>query len=326
LSVIRRAAALAALALLAAPGVARADGPQIGVSSFTEGPAVNGTRYVTVPLARSTLLETVSTDGGSVFLMDTLPGRWGTWRVTTYGQLGGISGDGRLLVLGQVGQTSTVHGTRLVLFQTQTRRWHIIHLPGSFSFDAFSQDGRTLYLIQHVGNPYGSVYRVRAYDTREHRLLPKVIAERWAGSTTMSGYPIDRVTGPDGDWVFTLYQRPHGGKEFVHALDTAHRFAMCINIPHSITRDLTQLLIRLAADHDSVELVEHGQVVGRIGVDDLRLTPVSRVQPRHAAGSTPPQTQSDRPWAPIAAGFAAAILAAGGCAMILRRRRRHAVS
>ena len=61
----------------------------------------------------------------------------------------------------------------------------------------------------------------------------------------MSGYPIDRVTGPDGDWVFTLYQGPHGGQEFVHALDTAHRFAMCINIPRSITRDLTQLLIRL---------------------------------------------------------------------------------
>ena len=60
----------------------------------------------------------------------------------------------------------------------------------------------------------------------------------------MSGYPIDRVTGPDGDWVFTLYQGPHGGKEFVHALDTAHRFAMCINIPRSITRDLTQLRIR----------------------------------------------------------------------------------
>ncbi len=323
---IRRAAALAAIAALAAPGIAHADGPQLGVSSSTEGPVVNGTRYVSVPLARQTLIEKVSAQGGGVFLLDTLPGRWGTWLVTTYGQLGGISGDGRLLVLGEVGQASTVHGTRLLLFQTHTRRRHIVHLPGSFSFDAFSQDGRTLYLIQHVGNPYGSVYRVRAYDTREHRLLPKVIAERWAGSTTMSGYPIDRVTGPDGDWVFTLYQGPHGGTEFVHALDTAHRFAMCINIPHSITRDLSQLLIRLAADHDSVELVKHGQVVARIGVDDLRLTPVSKVQPRHTAGSTPPQTPSGRPWAPIAAGFAAALLAAGGCAMALRRRRRHAVS
>ena len=85
------------------------------MSSFTEGPAVNGTRYVTVPLARSTLLETVSTDGGSVFLMDTLPGRWGTWLVTTSGQLGGISGDGRVLVLGRVGQTSTVGGTQLLV-------------------------------------------------------------------------------------------------------------------------------------------------------------------------------------------------------------------
>ena len=305
--------------------MAHADGPQLGVSSFTEGPAVNGTRYVTVPLARSTLLETVSTDGGSVFLMDTLPGRWGTWLVTTSGQLGGISGDGRVLVLGRVGQTSTVGGTQLLVYMTKARRWHIIHLPGAFSFDALSQDGDTLYLIQHVGNPYGSVYRVRAYDTGERRLLPKVIAERWAGSTTMSGYPIDRVTGPDGDWVFTLYQGPHGGKEFVHALDTAHRFAMCINIPRSITRDLTQLRIRPAADHNSVELVKGRQVVAQIGIEDLRLTPASPA-PHRTAGSTATGSDGDRPWAPIAAGFAAAILAASGCAVALRRRRRHAVS
>jgi hypothetical protein len=322
--VFRRAAALAAIAALAAPGVAQADGPQLGVSSSTEGPVVNGTRYVTVPLAKQTLIEKVSTQGGGVFLLDTLPGRWGTWLVTTYGQLGGVSGDGRLLVLGQVGQPSTVNGTRLLLFQTQTRRWHIIHLRGSFSFDAFSQDGRTLYLIQHVGNPYGSVYRVRAYDTRLRRLLPKVIAERWAGSTTMSGYPIDRVTGPDGDWVFTLYQSPHGDKEFVHALDTAHRFAMCINIPHSVTSDLSQLLIRLAADHNSVELVKHGRAFGTIGLDDLQLEKATP-EPNRTAGSTPQQPQSDRPWAPIAAGFAT-ILGATGCALVLRRRRRHAVS
>ncbi len=169
-------------------------------------------------------------------------------------------------------------------------------------------------------------YRVRAYDTRERRLLPKVIAERWAGSTTMSGYPIDRVTGPDGDWVFTLYQGPHGGKEFVHALDTAHRFAMCINIPQSITRDLTQLRIRLAADHDSVELVKRRQVVAQDR--HRRPSPDAGVHraPHRTAGSTATGSDGDRPWAPIAAGFAAAILAAGGCAMVLRRRRRHAVS
>jgi len=66
--VIRRAAALAAIAALAAPGVAQADGPQLGVSSSTEGPVVNGTRYVTVPLAKQTLIEKVSTQGGGVSL------------------------------------------------------------------------------------------------------------------------------------------------------------------------------------------------------------------------------------------------------------------
>jgi len=48
--------------------------------------------------------------------------------------------------------------------------------------------------------------------------------------------------------------------------------------------------------------------------------------PHRTAGSTATGSDGDRPWAPIAAGFAAAILPAGGCTMVLRRRRRHAVS
>jgi len=65
--------------------------------------------------------------------------------------------------------------------------------------------------------------------------------------------------------------------------------------------------------------------VGRIRLDDLQLEKAAPV-PHRTAGSTATGSDGDRPWVPIAAGFAAAILAAGGCAMALRRRRRHAVS
>jgi hypothetical protein len=37
---------------------------------------------------------------------------------------------------------------------------------------------------------------------------------------------------PDGRWAYTLYQRPSGAP-FVHALDTAHRTAACIDLPKS---------------------------------------------------------------------------------------------
>jgi hypothetical protein len=323
--VIRRALALAALALLAAPAVARADGPQIGVSYTLDGitAATGGTRYVTLPLGRRTVLEAIRTEGGQVAWMRTLPGWWGTWQLTTNGDTGGLSRNGRLLVLGTPAAGYPVRSTRLLLYTMGHRRYRIVRLHGDFSFDALSPDAKTLYLIQHVGSAADSAYRVRAYDTESRRLLPGVIAERWAGSTTMRGVPIERATGPGGQWEFTLYQAPDGSSAFVHALDTVHRFAMCIDIPKAITPEVAMLGIRLDANR-ALELVTGGQIVGRIDLSDLRLHKAPADSP-HVAGSTPPASDGDRPWAPVAAGLAA-ILAAAAAALAVRRRRRHAVS
>ena len=322
---IRRALALVALALLAAPAVARADGPQIGVSSSLDGVAAarGGTRYVTLPLGRRTVLEAIRTDGGRVAWMRALPGWWGTWQLTTNGDTGGLSRNGRLLVLGTPAVSYPARSTRLLLYTMGRRRYRIVKLRGDFSFDALSPDARTLYLIQHVGPPMDSAYRVRAYDTQAQRLLPGAIAERWAGSTTMQGVPIERATGPGGQWEFTLYQAPDGSSAFVHALDTVHRFAMCIDIPRSITSDIAMLGIRLDGNR-ALELVTGGQIVGRIGLGDLQL---HRASAGSASVSTPPPPDSgdDRPWAPIAAGLTA-LVAAAAAALAVRRRRRHAVS
>lgn len=46
----------------------------------------------------------------------------------------------------------------------------------------------------------------------------------------MHGSPVTRTAAPDGRWVYTLYQQPDG-YPFVHALDAAHRSAVCIGIP-----------------------------------------------------------------------------------------------
>ena len=322
---IRRAAALAAIAALAAPGVAHADGPQIGLSYSFDGLTSprGGIRYVTVPLGKRTVVEAIRTDGGRVSWMRTVPGFWATWQLTTNGDTGGLSRNLKLLVLGTPAARYPARWTRLLLYELQRHRFDIIRLHGDFTFDALSPDARTLYLIQHVGGGAGSAYRVRAYDTQQRRLLPGAIAERWAGSTTMQGVPVQRVTGPAGAWEFTLYQAPDGSSAFVHALDTVHRFAMCIDIPKSMTSDIARLTIGLDGDR-ALQVVAAGRIVGRIGLDDLHLAKATP-EPHRTAGSTPQQPQSDRPWAPIAAGFAA-ILAATGCALVLRRRRRHAVS
>ena len=46
----------------------------------------------------------------------------------------------------------------------------------------------------------------------------------------MAGIPLARATSADRGWVYTLY---NGGTShaFVHALDTKHRTARCIDLP-----------------------------------------------------------------------------------------------
>jgi hypothetical protein len=101
-------------------------------------------------------------------------------------------------------------------------------LPGEFGFDTLSPDGSTMYVIQHRSRADLNAYVVRAYDLRQHHLLPgTIVAKGETGS--MRGYPVARATSRRGTWVYTLYNRP-SGNPFIHALDTSERYAVCIDL------------------------------------------------------------------------------------------------
>jgi hypothetical protein len=221
----------ALIALVLVPA-ARADGPGV-VSDVWGGPGVTSPgaplRYVTIPTGRSTLLETVRRRDGAVVSWRNLNGSWSVPAVTVGGVAGGLTHDGRLLVL-----QATPLGSETRFLVLDVSRWlsirRAISLRGDFAYDALSPGAATLYLIQHVPDPGGARYRVRAYDLRAGRLLPRVIADRRERGWTMSGYPVARATSPDGRWVYTLY-RQADNYPFVHALDTATRNAVCIALP-----------------------------------------------------------------------------------------------
>jgi hypothetical protein len=161
-------------------------------------------------------------------------GHWGIPRVTMNGGVGGLSANGRVLVLahpydGGNGELQTssafkVFGTKpLALRKTVT-------LHGDFGFDALSPDGRMLYLIEHASAEDLLSYRVRAYDVRAGKLLRRVIADKRQTSWLMNGMPVARAASADGRWVYTLYSSGQN-YPFVHALDTTRRTAVCIGLP-----------------------------------------------------------------------------------------------
>jgi hypothetical protein len=94
-----------------------------------------------------------------------------------------------------------------------------------------------MYVIQYLTGQLPQ-YLVRAYDLHTGRLLPRPIADRREESDAMTGSPVTRVTSSDGAWAYTLYDR-RSGRPFVHALDTEHRRAVCVDMPW---RKVSQLM------------------------------------------------------------------------------------
>jgi hypothetical protein len=214
------------LALICIPA-ASAAGPWLGTAS-------NGVGYTAVVHGTAT---TVADGSRSI----SIAGKWGIPRVTLNNGVGGLSADGRTLVLAQDGVNHengalSRESSFLVLGTKPLRTIHTVKLRGDFGFDTLSPHGGTLYLIQHVSDENLFRYRVRAYDLAKGKLLSRVIADKRQKSWLMEGYPVARAATTDGRWVYSLYSNPDN-YPFVHALDTVHRTAVCIGIPWDWTTD-----------------------------------------------------------------------------------------
>jgi hypothetical protein len=240
-------AALALLALVlsgqaAASGVAPA-GTQDGL-----GVVGGGTRYVALPGKGSTVVAAVDVRTGRVLQSQAYEGNWGIPTVTFGGARSGLSADGSTLVITDVTPSTEPlrkESSFLVLDRQNLQLRTFAHLRGDFSFDALSPDGRYLFLVQHVSSNDTSRYVVRAYDLDHSALLPQAIADKAQHGWVMAGYPMKRLVGPGGRWVYTLYQREYG-YPFIHALDTVSRSAHCIGVPwHGDQSGLARLRLSL---------------------------------------------------------------------------------
>jgi len=244
-----RTSLLILLALVCIP-VASAAGPWLGTAS-------NGVAGYTADASGTT---TVLGDGAARTL--SVDGKWGLPRVTLNNGVGGLSADGRTLVVSQDFDATgslQARSSFLVLATKPLRVKQTVRLNGDFGFDTLSPHGRMLYLIQHVSAEDLFQYRVRAYDLRAGKLLKRVIADRRQRDWNMNGYPVARAESPGGRWVYTLYSSPNN-YPFVHALDTVKRTAVCIGIPWDWTANQQEI--------NSAALTVQG---GKLAIGDLFL-------------------------------------------------------
>src|SRR4051794_19583180 len=220
-------------ALVLAPAALADGGPSPGVDQGGAGVVSSSglVRYVALSGTDSTVLEAIRTRDGHVLRWRAIAGGFGIPFITYNGTTGGISRNGRTLVLGESSFTMPLRTvSTFQVVDPTTFGYETISLHGDFSFDAVSPDGHRLYLIQHVSATNLNRYLVREYDLYADRLLPGTIADRTQRGWVMQGVPVARATTANGRFVYTLYQNP-GGYPFVHALDTVRGVAHCTGIP-----------------------------------------------------------------------------------------------
>ena len=233
---------------MVASGAALGVGPWPGLAPTVAASSGN-VRYTAARAHGSTTVKAIR--GKSVIASATFKGAYGIPAVTSAGRAGGLSPDGRLLVLVEPPSYNGLRSESRFLL-VSTRGLSVadsIALSGEFGFDAVSPDRRTLYLIQHVSGSDLVRYVVRAYDLRAKRLLARAIVDKRELGEQMRGYPVARATSARGRWVYTLYTRsPDGGRPFVHALNAAARTAFCIDLPSWPTSDIWGARLELTND------------------------------------------------------------------------------
>jgi hypothetical protein len=296
--------------VLAVAPAARAGGPSTGVVQDGTGilSADGGSYYFAVGVGGSTVIESVQIASGQL-QKSVVPGSWGITTVTLNGEAGGISADGKTLVLASMGIGSP---TRFLIVNARTLKpMKQVVLKGSFAFDALSPDGSNLYLIQHTSVKDRTHYVVRSYDLTTNHLLEYQIADKTQQNWVMQGYAMTRTTSPGGRWVYTLYQNP-GGYPFIHALDTEQGIAHCIGLPWTGNQDKLWNIALALRDGGTTLAVQWKTGVPWLTVDtanwDITHVPLASVHPHHGIPSR---------W--LLTGAAGAVLGAFALALLARR-------
>ena len=253
---------LTILAAWAAVAAASGGGPAPGLD-FGNGIVAPGgkLRYMALSDGRTTTVESIVIGTGKVQGASYFKGSFGIPVVTFGGDTGGLSRDGQDLVLATWPGFTT---TRFLLLNASTFQVRArVRLHGSWSFDAISPDGSLMYLIHYLGSPNQVYqrYEVRAFNWDTLTLYPGAIVDRREPNEKMTGRPLQRTGSPSG-WAYTLYQR-QGKAPFVHALDTVHRRAFCVDLPWRHSGKWIAS-VRLRMHGATLELRRSGRTIARM--------------------------------------------------------------
>ncbi len=245
---MRAVGALIGLVCLVGACAATQEGPRTNSDKLYEAIAGNSGHFVAVVDSRSHAVDrrlplgTPSKDWQHLYsivshsLVDTDPHTGATLSTLSLGDAyelppagangmpGGLSQNGMWLTVESFDGAMT---HMLVVNTTTSKVRRKVDLPGRFRFDAVSDDGDRLYLIQYLN---GKEYYVRLYDLAADRLDANIVIDKSDGNQAMTGLRLSGVPAPDGSMLFSMYVR-ESESPFIHALNLSGPFAFCLDLP-----------------------------------------------------------------------------------------------
>ena len=214
--------------------------------------------YVVTQLTGSAQLKAIEPASGRTIAQITVPAGYSLPNIAFQGPTAGISPNGKWLALSQNSSNFLVGPSSL------SEPFKTIHLKGGeFVFDALSNDGNSLYLIQKMLD--ANHYRVRLYDVAAGALMPQPVADKREPNEPMNGIRGDSAADPAGNYVYTVYIR--AGGPFIHALPLGQPFAWCIDLPSRAPSDIEkQFQWALAISRDGGSLYAANAALGTVSV------------------------------------------------------------
>ena len=249
-------------------------------------PASDWSRYyIVTQLSGSAQLKAIDPASGRTIAQATIPASYSLPDIAFQGPTAGISPNGQWLALTQKGASTNF----LVGSSSLTDSFKTIHVNGDFVFDALSNDGKSLYLIQKMTDP--NHYQVRLYDVAAGALMPQPVVDKREPNEPMNGIRGDSAADSNGNYVYTVYIRDGG--PFIHALPLDEPIAWCVDLPSTASNDMErQFHWALALSHDGRTLYAANEAVGTVAVMTsgepptiVRTAPVAmNLPPRQSGG------------------------------------------
>ncbi len=225
----------------------------------------------------ATTVYAVDVKTGQTLRQTRVEGDYDLTYVDIDGRPGGLSPNGHWLVLTPVlTGVQADQPTRFAVLDTAFNQPpRLITLDSNFWFDAISDDGSALYLIERYSTGDSAAYQVRLYDLAQGKLLPGAIADK-TSTEAMSGYRQSSIASLDGEWLYSLYWQNSKGP-FIHALNLTDRYAVCIDLPSEwIGGGEKDLLWSLAMTPDGKTLYAVNAALGFVAQVDTAQLSVQR--------------------------------------------------